>query len=164
MSRKTKTDLEKRYKALGVMYRALERKTGQLEVENSELKSLVAELERDSRSLREMRDMVLEGAEWVQYKLRITDEALDKTIQDSSDHINSRDNIVEGCKRGPIEKSKSEENKKHLVERYNHWLTEGKRPETARKKANEDVKTRYGKGYEKHSLYKHCPEPGNGNN
>ena len=59
MSRKTKTDLEKRYKALGVMYRALERKTGQLEVENSELKSLVAELERDSRSLREMRDMVL---------------------------------------------------------------------------------------------------------
>lgn len=44
MSRKTKTDLEKRYKALGVMYRALERKTGQLEVENSELKSLVAEL------------------------------------------------------------------------------------------------------------------------
>jgi len=42
MSRKTKTNLEKRYKALGVMYRALERKNGQLEVENSELKSLVA--------------------------------------------------------------------------------------------------------------------------
>ncbi len=61
------------------------RTKSELEAENAELKSLVAELERETRSLREMRDMVLEGDEWCQRKLKITDDAhkavIDETIR-----------------------------------------------------------------------------------
>jgi chromosome segregation ATPase len=148
MSRKTKAELEAENAELGSSV--------------AELESLVAELEREIRSLREMRDMVRESAEWDQYKLKITDEALEKMIQDSCERINVRDKTIEGYKRGPLEIiKKAKEKKKYLIERYNHWLTEGKRYDKAREYANDELKDKFGlkKGYGKTKLYEFCPKP-----
>lgn len=134
----------------------MSRKTkAELEAENKLLKRQV-EIQAE-----QIRDL-LDGAEWDQFKIKTTDVAFRDAMEDSSDRINARDNINEGYKRGPKQKStRAKEKEKYIVERYVYWLAEGKRYDIARQLANNELKDEFKlkKGYGTTKLCEFCPQP-----
>jgi len=135
----------------------------------AELRSLVAELEAENKALRRQLEIQAEqirdlhdGTDWDQYKIKTTNNAFREAMEDSCDRINARNNVIEGYKRGPIERRKqAEKKKKYVVKRFNHWLSEGKRYDIARTLANDELKEKFKlkKGYGTTRLCEFCPKP-----
>ena len=56
-----------------------------------------------------------------------------------------------------VHKRKADERQLFLAMRFNNYRNGGMHPQRARNKANEDVRTVFGKGYEKSNLYRLLP-------
>lgn len=69
-----------------------------LEAENAELRSLVAELERDNRGLRSVNEVLLGNTDWDGRRLKITEKAHQAAIDEAIRLQDEKPNIIKAAR------------------------------------------------------------------
>ena len=143
-----------------------------------------AELEADNKALRrqveiqaeQIRDL-LDGADWDQYKQKITNKARDATIKEAcslsdtvqvqahdvktlaDDNLEAQHKLARRGKGPRTKQEKDKEKSDYCTEHFKQLLAEGIPHRKARTKANKATAEKFGKGLKKSALYVHCPVP-----